>query len=98
MIVRKPHIIETHQVQDRRMHVTHPINVLDRFVSQVVGDPSNGTGLYAATSEPDGHGARVVIASRRLTQISRTIRRAAELAHPDYQRAVQQPALLQILE
>jgi hypothetical protein len=55
--------------------------------------------LDAAASHPDGEGSRMMVPSHQLRAAARLVlRRAPELAAPDDERRVQQPALLQIAD
>ncbi len=66
-------------------------------VAQLVGGADGDARLDAAAGHPDGEAVRMVVAAQELRAAPRLVhRRAAELAAPDHQGVVQQPAPLQV--
>src|SRR5438445_13733188 len=86
-------------MQNRRLKVVDPHALFDGVIAEVVGRSVRDAGLGTAAGHPDGEGVLVVIAAEPLGAVALLVhRRAAKLASPDNQRAVQQAALLEILD
>ena len=81
-------VIHAHQVQNRRMQVMHMHLLIHGPQDQIIGGSDDLTTLDAASSHPHGESGRVMIAAIALF----THWRAAELATPDHQGLIQQPA------
>ena len=71
--------------------------VLDDAGAFLVGLADDLAALDAAAQHGQAPGPRVVVAAR-LGAAGVDVRRAAELAHPDHQRAVEQAAVLQVVD
>ena len=65
-----------------------------RLVADLVGLAVVDAALHAAAGQPGGEAVRVVVAARLVAGLGD--RQPAELAPPDHQRLVEQPALLQV--
>ena len=92
-------MVDPQQVQDRGVQVEDLDRVLDDVVGEVVGLAQGHARLDAAAGHPDREAARVVVAAVvRGGELALRVDRAAELAAPDDQRVVEQPALLQVLD
>src|SRR5438309_8305362 len=85
-------------MQDGRVHIANPERILYRLEPEVIRRANERPAFDAAAREPDRHGLSIVIAPGTLPVLRRTIWRASEFAHPHQQRALKQPALLQILD
>ena len=82
------------QVQDRRVQVVDVDGVDGGGVADLVGLAVADAALDAAAGHPDGEAVRVVVAAGLLAGLGD--RQAAELAAPDHQRLVEQPALVEV--
>ena len=87
-------MVETEQVQDRRVEVVDVDFVLNGFVAVIVGQAVGEAALHAAAGHPHGEGFVVVVAPI----VALRVRGAAKFAAPDHQRVLEQPALLEIGE
>ena len=87
-------VVEAEQVQNRGMQVGDMAAVGDGVVAEVVGGAVGLAALDAAAGEPDAEAIGVVVAA----VLALGARGPAELATPDDERLVEQPALLQIGE
>ncbi len=66
-------------------------------VAQLVGGADGDARLDSAAGHPDREAVRMVVAAQELRAAARLVHRgAAELAAPDHQRLVQQPAPLEV--
>ena len=81
-------VVDAEQVQHRGVQVVNLDLVLDGFVAVIVGGAVDRAAFDAAAGQPDGEAKRVVIAAVGPLGEGR----AAELAGPDDQRRLQQPA------
>ena len=93
--VGQPRVVEAEQVQHRGVQVVDVDPVLDDVEAEVVGLAERDARLDPAAGQPHREGVRVVVAA---VVAPLDHRRAAELAAPDDQRVVEQPALLQVLD
>ena len=92
-------MIDPQQLQHRRVQIVDVDGILDDVVAEVVGAADGDAGAHAAAGEPHREGARMVVAAEELRAVAGLVhRRAAELAAPDDQRVVEQPALLEVGE
>ena len=90
-------VVDAELMQDRRVEVVDVNWIADDVVAEVVGLAVGDPRLDAAAGHPDREAARVMItAVVRGGQVSLAIDRASELAAPDDQRVVEQPAPLQV--
>jgi hypothetical protein len=85
-------VIEAEHVQYCGVQVVYVNRVLAGFVAQFVGRTLGESALHAAAGEPERKALVVVVAAVGVL----AVRRAAELASPDQERIVEQPALAQI--
>src|SRR5687767_8517836 len=76
-------VVESQQVQNRRVQVANVHAVLGGMVAEVVGLAVRVAALDAAAGEPDGERVLVMIASRIGAGSSLHHRRTAKLAAPD---------------
>src|SRR5262249_8632197 len=90
----QPLVVEPEQVQDRGMDVVDVRDPLRGPQADRVGRPECLTTLHATAGQPHTEPVRVVVAAGGALGH----RRSAELAAPDYQRVLQQPAALQVGE
>ena len=97
--VGQPGVLDPQQVQDRGVEVVDLDRVLDDVVGEVVGLAVDEARLDAAAGQPDREAARVMVAAViRGGELALRVDRPAELAAPDDQRVVEQPALLEVLD
>jgi hypothetical protein len=90
-------VVDSHDVQDRRLQVVHVDRVLGDVVAEVVGRAVGEARLDAAARHPAGEAARVMIAAVvGRGELALRVVRAPELAAPDDQRVVEQAALFQV--
>ena len=89
-------VVEAQQVQDRGVQVVDVDLVFDGGEAEFVGGAVDVAALDAAAGQPHGEAVVVVVAAVEARQLGD--RRAAELAAPDHQRAVEQAALLEVGE
>ena len=94
--VRQPLVIDPEQVQDRRVQVVDVDGVDGGRVADLVGCAVTDAALDAAAGQPDGERAGIVIAAGLLAGLGD--RQPAELAAPDHQGLVEQPALFEVLQ
>ena len=81
------------------MQVVDVDRILDRIQSELISLPDHLPAVNASSGKPHGKAIRVMVAARFLIRPAGLRHRgAAELATPDNQCAVEQPALLEILE
>ena len=92
MIERQALVVEAEGVEQRGVEVVHGDDLVDGFVTEVVGVAVSMALLDAAAVEPHREAAATVIAAVR----SLRDRGAAEFAHPDHQRRIEQSALLEV--
>src|ERR1700751_5529176 len=88
-------MVESEQVEHRRVQVANLDWIFDDFVSHVVSLPVADAGFYAAAGEPDCEGAGIVIAAYILHFLSAPVfshRSAAEFSAPNHQRVFQETA------
>src|SRR6266852_6055866 len=90
----EPLVIETHQLQDRRVQVADVMAFLLGAEAQLVGAADRLAAFDAGAGEPHREAERVVIAPRPTDAFAG--RRAAELAAPDQERLVPQSRALQV--
>ena len=88
--------VEAHLLQHGRVQVLDVEPVLDRVVAQLVGRPDAQAALDAAAGRPHREPVGVVVAAGARGVLRRRL--PAELAAPDHDRALQQPAPLQVLQ
>src|SRR5262249_58829212 len=91
---RQAFVVDAQEVEHRRVQVVDLDLVLDGVVAVVVGLAVDRAALDAPAGQPDGEAVRVVVAP----VLALGHRGAAELAAPDDQSLVQQPAPLQVPE
>ena len=90
-------VVDAELVQDRRVQVVDVDRIADDVVAVVVGLTVRDARLDAAAGHPDCEAARVMIAAVvRGGQVALAVDGAAELAAPDDERVVEQPAPLQV--
>ncbi len=86
-------------MQHRGVEVVHVHRILHRVVAELVRGAEGDAGLDAAARQPDGERARVMVAAQELRVVPALVHGgAAELAAPDHEGRVQEPALLQVLD
>jgi len=97
---REPLVIQSEQVQHRRVEVMHMHRIGGDIEAKLIGAPVTRAAFHAAAREPHGERVLVMIASRlRLLAVAADAlreRRAAKFPGPDHQRVVEHPALLQV--
>ena len=90
-------------MQNRGVQVVHVNLVLHRAEAELVRLPESHAAAHAPSGQPGAETVRVVTApeavriARAVLQIL-IVRRAPELARPDQQRFVEQPARLEIVD
>ena len=87
-------MVKAEQMQDRRVQVMHMDRVLNGSQTDGIGRSVSQAAAHARSRQPDGIAPGIVIAS--LTLFAH--RHPSELATPDHQRVVEQPALPQIAQ
>ena len=87
-------VIETEEVEDGGVEVVHVDPSGNGGVAHLVGASMGVSGFGAASGQPGGEAARVVVTS----VLSLRKRRAPELATPPDQSVFEQPPLFEILE
>src|SRR5437868_3730412 len=86
-------------MQKRDVKVTDVMDAIDGMVAKLVGRADNRPRFDAAAGEPDVHRLGVVIAADDLPAAANAVvRRAAELAPPDDERAIEQAQPTQVLQ
>src|SRR6185436_17870486 len=91
--------IEPKQVQDGGLQVVDAGLVLGDEIAQLISLAVGGSLFDAAASEPDAEAVGVMVAAEELAAAALFVERsAAKLSTPDDERAIEQAALLQILE
>src|SRR5689334_513253 len=88
-------VVESEQVQHRRVQVMHVYFVLRDIEAKLIGLAENDTALESAACHPHRECIRMMIAS---VGPALHHRGTAKLAAPDDDRVLQQPSLLQILD
>src|SRR5204862_8215008 len=98
ILERQLRMLDAQQVKDRRLEIMDVDRVLLDVVAEFVGLAEGEAGLHAAARHPDREAARVMVASDVFPVVEIALReyRAAELASPDDQRVLEQPALLEV--
>src|SRR5205823_6983116 len=91
-------VIETEQVQDRRVQVVDVNLVIHRARAELVGCAVDRAALDAAPGEPEAERAVVMVAARIVVAVAIARDGPAEFAAPEHERALEQPALLQVGE
>ena len=95
----QPRVVDAEAVEDGGLQIMDVDWVPGHVVAKIVGLAVGDARFDAAAGQPDREAARVVVAAgvvRRLPALA--VDRAAELAAPDHQRIVQQPALFQVFD
>ena len=88
-------MLQPELVQDGGLQVVDVDRVLGHVVPDLVRLPVDQARLHPAAGEPHGVRINVVVPADRLPLLAH--RGAAELPAPDHERAVEQPAPLQVL-
>ena len=93
-------VIESEQMQQRRVQIVHVDLVLHDVETEFVGFAESDARFDAAAGHPHRERLRMMIAAQFASgvRIAFHHRRAAEFAAPDDQRVVEQAALFQILD
>ena len=94
MRIGQPVLVQPELVQDRRVQVAEVIRLLDRPQADRVGCADDLASLDAAAGHPHREADVVVVAPLA----GLCLRRAAEFAAPEDERALEQPSTLQVLE
>src|ERR1041384_1092215 len=94
--VRELFVIESEQVEDRRVEIVNVNGVLLRLETELVRRAVGGAAFRAAAREPDGEAPLIVVAAGRRGELRRG--RSSELARPEDERVFEHPALLEIGE
>src|SRR6266542_4519252 len=89
----KPRVVQAEQVQQRGVQVVDMHWIGHHVETKIVGLPVDVARLHAAAGQPEAITAVVVVAA---VVAALHHRRPAELAAPDNERIVQQPARLQL--
>jgi hypothetical protein len=92
-------MIDPQAVQQRCVQIANVHGVLDDIVAKFVGPPVFEPALDAASGKPDGETSPVVVAIRlRIAERSLAVDGAADLAAPDDECIVEQPALAKVFD
>ena len=92
--VGQSRVIDPAEVQHRGVEVVEVGDVLDGLHAELVGGAVDRAAPDAAAGQEDGEALRVVVAAVGAGGVGRP----AELAGPEDQRALEQPALLEVLD
>src|SRR5271154_4890194 len=94
-VIQEPQavLVKAEKLQDGRMKITHRVARAHASEAHFIGFPNDSARLNATARKPHGKAVRIVIASVAALRHGE----ASELRAPDYQRRVEQSALLQIL-
>ena len=93
VVIRQSAVIESHQVQQRRVEVVDRRDVLDRFEPEFIAGPVGVTGADAGTGEEAGERAGVVVAAG---PVGLQERHPTEFGAPHHQRVIQHAAGLEV--
>ena len=85
-------MVQTEQMQDRRMQVMHRADVFDGMHSQVIGRSVNRTPFDATSGKPDRKPFGMMVAS----VASRRMRSSTKFTRPDNQRLFKKSSLFQV--
>ena len=98
--VGQPFVVETQQVQDRRLEVVDVDLVLDPGEAHLVGLAEREPTLHPATGQHDAEAVGIVVAPEDGAARGAAFAegRAAKLAAPDDEGVVEQAALLEVLD
>ncbi len=97
-LVSQALVVDAQAVQQRRLQIVDMHRVLHDVVAIVVGLAQADAGLDAASGNPHGKAARMMVSAIvRVCQLALAIDGSAKLATPDHQSLIQKPLLLQIL-
>src|SRR5262245_33295537 len=89
-------MIQSHEMQDRRMEIMHVHGVAGDIVTEFIGITIH-TGFYTATGHPDGETARVVVAPVLVfSELALAIVCSSKLTTPYYKGFIQQTSLFKI--
>ena len=82
-------VIDTEQMQDRRLQVVQVHRILDNVVPERIRRAVAQSRLYAAAGHPKRETSRMVVATKIVTtEFPLAIIRASEFAAPNHQRIV----------
>ena len=85
-------VVNTQQVQDRRVEVVNVDPVLDGPKANLIGRPVGDAPLHSPASEPLGERVRIMVSAWLLAGLGDW--QSAEFAAPNHQRVVKESALL----
>ena len=93
-------VIQSHQVQNRRVKIVHAGLVLLCREAELVGGSAHGPSFDTTTREPNAKAVMIVIASELAfaSTVQLDCRRSAKLASPDDQRLIKESASLEITD
>ena len=91
-------MIESEQLENRRVQIVDVNLVLHRRAAEFIRRAIDRAALHAAARQPGAERAIVVVAARILVAIAVPNRLAPEFSAPHHQRAVEQAALLEVGE
>ncbi len=91
-------MIETKQVQDRRMQIVHAGRILDGLESEIVGRAVNRAATNPTAGEPDAEPVMVVVSSKLTLAVPAQLDggSSTELAPPNNKRVIQHASLLEV--
>ena len=93
--IRKLLVVDAQAAQNRGVEVVNVDRIFDDIVAVIVGPAIADTGFDSSTGHPNRVAAPMMIAAVIvLFNFALAIDRAPEFAAPDYQRVIQQTALL----
>src|SRR5262249_33546632 len=95
-LIREPHWVESQKMQNRRVQIVHVHTILRHIEAEIIALAERDARFHAAAGEPHCERVRMMVAPVVAAALHH--RRAAELTAPDYERVVQEAALLQILD
>ena len=92
-------MVDAEEMQDGGVQVMHVHGILGHIVAEVVGLAVTGAGLHAAAGHPHGEATRVVVAAGfGAVPFALAGDAAAELAAPDDERVLEQPATFEVFD
>ena len=94
---RQPPVVDAQTVQDRRVQVVNVNWIFHHIVAEVVSLAVDNPRLDAGARHPEREALGMVVAAVVVAgELALAIDGPAELAAPDHQRVVEQPALLEV--
>src|SRR5262245_43488991 len=87
-------MIQTQQMEQRRLQIRNAHPILYRFVAEIVGSPVNQAALESSAGKPETEGIAIVVASAGVLSGWQS----SEFTGPHDNRAVEQAAALEVFD